>query len=380
MILVTDTQLRQSIAIIRSFGKRGIPVVAADSEIVSTGFFSRYVSKRIVYPDPEINEQGFIAKILQTAQKYKVQMIIPVRDKSLKAIVKHKSLFLEHNIIIPTANYDLISNMQNKAKTLALAKKIGLDIPKTYESADICNIGEFPILLKPLESSGGRGIKLCKNKKELELNLKEKNDYFFAQEVLPVGGKEIGYYALCDKNSNIVAYTVQERIRSYPISGGPSTFRKTIHNEDIAKLGEKLLKSLKWQGVAMVEFKIDNRDNKPKLIEVNPRFWGSLALSISAGVDFPYLLYQVYKNEQNIEKPRYKENIKCRWLLPGDILWFLSAPKSWTNIKAFFDFKNTHYDIINLNDPLPILGVFLAAITYLFSFKKLKYVFRKKLQ
>ena len=33
--------------------------------------------------------------------------------------------------------------------------------------------------------------------------------------------------------------------------------------------------------------------NEPKLIEVNPRFWGSLALAIYAGIDFPYLLYKL---------------------------------------------------------------------------------------
>ena len=41
-----------------------------------------------------------------------------------------------------------------------------------------------------------------------------------------------------------------------------------------------------------IEFRIDSRDGVPKIMEVNPRFWGSLQLSILSGVDFPYLLYK----------------------------------------------------------------------------------------
>jgi hypothetical protein len=47
-----------------------------------------------------------------------------------------------------------------------------------------------------------------------------------------------------------------------------------------------------WHGVAMVEFKIDRRDQLPKLMEINGRFWGSLQLAIDAGVDFPAILLQ----------------------------------------------------------------------------------------
>ena len=43
----------------------------------------------------------------------------------------------------------------------------------------------------------------------------------------------------------------------------------------------------RWHGVAMVEFKRDERDDTPRLMEINGRFWGSLQLAIDAGVDFP---------------------------------------------------------------------------------------------
>ena len=70
----------------------------------------------------------------------------------------------------------------------------------------------------------------------------------------------------------------------------------------------------------MVEFKKDPRDGQCKLMEINPRFWGSLELSVLSGVNFPYLLYRM-ETEGDIEPViDYKEGIRCRWLLPGDIV------------------------------------------------------------
>ena len=55
MILVTDGQMRQTLAVIRSLGKKGIKVMVGDSERISMGFFSKYTYKYIIYPDPVEN-------------------------------------------------------------------------------------------------------------------------------------------------------------------------------------------------------------------------------------------------------------------------------------------------------------------------------------
>ena len=100
------------------------------------------------------------------------------------------------------------------------------------------------------------------------------------QEYIPNGG-ELGVYTLFDNQSVPRALSVQRRLRSYPVSGGPSTLRETIRN-DASRLATdiafRLLTKMQWTGVAMVEFRIDARDGMPKLMEVNPRFWGSLQL------------------------------------------------------------------------------------------------------
>ena len=52
-------------------------------------------------------------------------------------------------------------------------------------------------------------------------------------------------------------------------------------------------------------------------MEINARFWGSLQLAIDAGIDFPYLLCRIYRN-QNVSREMTYGNARLRWLL-GDL-------------------------------------------------------------
>src|SRR3989344_3079386 len=362
MILVTDGQMRHSLAVVRSLGRKGLKVMVGDSEMISTSFFSRYASKRIVYPDPVKKEKEFLAFLLNLVQKEKIEMIIPITDACLIPLAKHREEF-EKYTKLQLINYDLIMKARDKAETIQ----------------GIQQVKEYPVIIKPRMSSGSRGFALCNNYEELKNNfemiLKEYPQGLLVQEYIPKKD-EIGFYALLNQRSELKAFTVQKRIRSYPLNGGPSTLRETIRHDYVKDLSLKLLKSINWQGLAMVEFRVDARDGTPKLMEINPRFWGSLALSIAAGVDFPYLLYRLAKDGDIEEHLNYKVGVKCRWLFPGDILWFLSAKKSWKNLKDFLNFKIKD-DIIEIADPLPIFGSILASFIYLLSREKRKYVFRR---
>jgi predicted ATP-grasp superfamily ATP-dependent carboligase len=162
---------------------------------------------------------------------------------------------------------------------------------------------------------------------------------------------------------------MHQRLREYPVTGGASTLRVSIRRQDILELGTALLKALNWFGVAMVEFKLDPRDGQPKLMELNPRFWGSLALAEPAGVNFPYLLFRMACGEKLSGRPVYRTGIRCRWLLHGDLLHFIHSPKRHRLLGDFFKFRQPGltYDILSLRDPFPVLGRLLMPLTLLYD-------------
>jgi predicted ATP-grasp superfamily ATP-dependent carboligase len=119
----------------------------------------------------------------------------------------------------------------------------------------------------------------------------------------------------------------------------------------------------------MVEFKVDPRDGVPKLMELNPRFWGSLQLAIVSGVDFPYLILKMARRESFEPVLRYQAGKRCRWLLLGDILHFLNNPHRFHLHPSFFKFldPNTSYDIISIDDPFPVIGSIATFSTFLYD-------------
>jgi len=131
-----------------------------------------------------------------------------------------------------------------------------------------------------------------------------------------------------------------------------------------------LLRALCWTGVAMVEFRIQD-DGTPVFLELNGRFWNSLALAIYAGMDFPRLLAQLAEEGKIRETPTYRENIRCRWLL-GDCRHLIDvwrgAPRGYPlpypgRLRTLWDFiipvRGTFHDNFQWNDPLPELGDWL---------------------
>jgi predicted ATP-grasp superfamily ATP-dependent carboligase len=59
----------------------------------------------------------------------------------------------------------------------------------------------------------------------------------------------------------------------------------------------RVLRSLEYTGLVEVEFKFDARDGRYKILDINARPWTWIGLGAAAGVDFPYLAWQLTQGE-----------------------------------------------------------------------------------
>jgi predicted ATP-grasp superfamily ATP-dependent carboligase len=117
---------------------------------------------------------------------------------------------------------------------------------------------------------------------------------------------------------------MHKRIREYPPSGGPSVVAEAYYNEQILKDGTRMLDELQWEGVAMVEFKKDNKTGIYNLMEINAKFWGSLDLALVCGANFPQLLINDALGKE-IQKWNYKQK-RFQWILNGDLFYLFERP------------------------------------------------------
>ena len=383
-VLVLDGMWNKSLASVRSFGKRGFYVTAGEKTRFATALFSRYCNRRVVYPSPKEKTREFLDWLEIELNEYKYDVLLPM-ELSTQTIVTSNRNRLSKYCKIPFSDTDLCLRIQNKAFLMKYARAKGVDIPQTYiidnlsQLYDLAKELEFPVVIKPCMSSGSRGIAYVKKREDFitsYLKTHEKFEFPIVQEYIPQGGDAIGVCLLLNFKSEVKASFVYKRLREYPIEGGPSTLRQSIKRDDIRHIAESLLKSLKWVGVAHVEFKVDPRDGKPKLLEINPRFWGSLQLAIESGIDFPYLLYRLAVDGDIEPVYEYRPGVMCRWLIPGDLLHFLSAQDRFRLNPGFFN-MTIKDDIFSLRDPLPVLGR-LSSIFAFFSDKEMRNILKTR--
>ena len=397
-VLVTDGHWRKTLALVRSLGGKGVRVTVGERTFLNTSFFSKYCSRRIVYPSPRRYPDQFIEFILKEIKKNHYECLFPMEEETLLLLAKHQSEISKYTyLLIP--DLKKIEFVRDKGNLIQFAETHGIPTPKTSHfplslfpspsrgegrvgvprhqgekvnlELDFDSI-PIPAVIKPRISSGSFGIAYVKRREDLVplyQRVHERYPFPLIQEWIPDGGGIFGFSALFDGASNMKAAFIHRKLRMYPVQGGPSTLREGVEHPQIMELGFSLLKSLNWKGVAMVEFKVDPRDGIPKLMEVNPRFWGSLHLAVVSGVDFPYLIVKMARGERFEPILHYPVGKRCRWLLFGDILHFLKNPNRFHLRPSFFRFfePDTSYDIISKEDPLPVLGAMATFFTFLYD-------------
>jgi predicted ATP-grasp superfamily ATP-dependent carboligase len=247
--------------------------------------------------------------------------------------------------------------------------------PKSYVVRSRKDIGKIPKLkkmaVKSSEEEKGKKVDYAHSRKELveKLDVRLKHGPQIVQEYIE--GFGCGFFALCDKGKVLQSFQ-HKRIRQYPESGGVSSVAESFYDKKLEGYGKKLVKKLNWTGVCMVEFICDEKSGKYYFIEFNPKFWGSLDLPISCGVEFPYLLYQLSKGKQ-IKNRKYDIGKRFRWVLPEDTLRIKTSKKKtrafmeW--VGDFFD-GNVKSDVGYLfKDPLPVF-IRMGGTVYSLLFRK----------
>ncbi len=339
-VLLTDAAYTHTLGAVRSLGRAGIRVTAVSPNRRAVSFYSRYCHNKVLCPDPG-NEEQFIDFIGNYIQENPVDVLVPVGYLSTVAISRHRKELLPF-ARIPVADYESMQVACNKQKTMQLAASLDVPVPGEYTSVE--DITRFPVVAKDPYGSGK--IRYIGSPREFErLDLTGS----LLQEYIPGAG--YGFFALFN-HGKVRAYFMHRRKREFPITGGASTCAESIYDEDVKKIGLKLLESLRWHGVAMVEFKKDNRDGMFKLMEINPKFWGSLDLSIASGVNFPLLLVNMALNSDIEPVFRYNTGITFRWPFPEDMVHLCARPASGMDmLRECFD-KRARTNL-SLDDPVP---------------------------
>jgi predicted ATP-grasp superfamily ATP-dependent carboligase len=163
------------------------------------------------------------------------------------------------------------------------------------------------------------------------------------------------------------AQITYKQLREYPINGGQATLRVSLRNIEAETNLRLLLESLGWHGICQADFVVEKGTGVSYLIDMNPRFWGSLVQALASDVDFPYLLYRIAVDGDVEPVTSFRTGVMTRWL-GGDVRTFLPLfRRSDTKRKFIREFlfpqkKSKLFDDFCWQDPLPFCAWCLDAI------------------
>ena len=298
------------LGIIRSLGRRGVPVWVVEPELSSVAM-SRYTRWHQILRS--VREGHMVDQLLALAKEHRLDgwTVFPVDDETAALIARHHTI-LSECFRLTTPPWDVLRWAYDKRLTYRLAADLGVDYPWTHYPANREDLAalecQFPVILKPAIKEQANHFTAAKawkvgDRSELLARYDEARqlveaDVIMVQELVAGGGEgQFSYAALCAEGQPIASVTARRR-RQYPMDfGRASTLVETIDDPEVEQLGRRLLSAMGYSGLVEVEFKRDSRSGRLKLLDINPRTWVWHTLGRRAGVDFPYLLWQVIQGE-----------------------------------------------------------------------------------
>lgn len=321
-VLINDG-FRPSTAVVRALGLHGIHVDVLTSTAHGPACHSRYCRRRYFGPPP--TRDGFISRLIEILARESYDAFIPVGYEATLCCAQHQAS-LERLTKLGIADGESVRRAAEKRTAYEEAAVAGVPVPRTAYPATLAEATVFaqdfryPIVIKPSRETNGHSVCYARSLSDFSSVYKafcERSGFSagalpMLQEFIP--GHGCGFFALY-QHGVCKRIFMHRRIREYPPSGGVSSCAESFFDPRLKEYGMRLLDRLRWHGLAMVEFRRDTRDSEFKLLEINPRFWGSLDLAVAAGVNFPYDLCQIIAGRELEYSDTYKRHLRFQWLL-----------------------------------------------------------------
>ena len=293
-----------NLSVVRSFGRRDIPVIYLDSGRFSMVRYSRYISQRVRCQSTSESETEFISVLLDYGKQLNCRMtIIPTSDRDVLAFAKYKRE-LEQFYHLPVPAFETVQRLVNKKSFYKFLAEMRVPHPKTYfpESlTELRSMGRevaYPYIIKPADTLLFQETFL---RKCFEINSPQELDWaverlrgkeleVVLQEIIP--GKELySLYTYFNRESEPLAICGYDKLRQYPPDFGCGSLCRSAWRYVPIDMAISVLKTASYHGIAEPEFKRDPRDGEYKLLEINARTTRQSWLASACGVSVEYIAY-----------------------------------------------------------------------------------------
>jgi predicted ATP-grasp superfamily ATP-dependent carboligase len=387
VILLGLEEISQGITAVRELSEHGVAVHGI-ARWRTPAAYSRWLIRCYYSPNFDDSRVELVNRI---ADEIGPAFVIALNEEDSRFIRQAADVGRLRGVRLLVPSIDKLAIVNDKAATYRIACEIGVPVPRTWhpqnadEAAHPPDDLTYPCVLKfadpvkersALDRHGLPGFKsrYCYSVKELRqvlLRYARIGCYPLVQAFCP--GFGVAHMLFMHRGEALLRFR-HSRLLEYPPEGGVAAACTSlpIHKDDplLAK-SEQLLNRFGWEGAAMVEYRHDPATGQTALMEINGRFWGSLALAHKAGASFVWMTYSVLGLNQPVAVAPFRVGMECRsvdlevrrlWIIlfhRGAVqnreLRFNRAREVARFLLAFLK-PTTRYYLFSWSDPIPCLA------------------------
>lgn len=279
-ILITGAGGAAAISVWKSLSKDH-KLFMADMDPCAAGLYLVPPERRLLIPHG--NSPEFATTLLNACKKNSIELLIPTVDTELLPLAKQEVQFKEIGTKIPLSSVEALERCRDKYSLLSFCQETGFtpEFQLLTQDTDTLKIN-FPCFAKPRKGAGSTGAMTINQASELELLPKDSS--YLIQELL--SGEEYSVDVYIHSDGRPIAAVPRLRMK---IDSGIAVAAQTCIKPELSAMAVTIAQKAGITYVANVQFKAD-RAGQFKLLEINPRFPGTLPLTAAAGIDIPKLL------------------------------------------------------------------------------------------
>jgi predicted ATP-grasp superfamily ATP-dependent carboligase len=322
MIAVVVSGYTMGLGVVRSLGRRGVPIILGQYDDGDIAQYSRHVSETVRLPHPNQDQEAFIEALMKLGARLGEAVLFPVSDASLAPVSRFKSTLEEH-FRVASVDGETSKLFLEKEHTYRLAAAAGVPVPETLVPRDLDEVREFgsrtqfPLVVKPSQSHlfvARFGIKMLEvnDLDSLEAAYRRTTEAgleVLLQEIIPGPASEGVNYNSYFVGGRPVAEFTARQLRNAPSQFGSPRVARSERIPEVIESGRRTVEALGYEGFSCVEFMRDERDGQFKLMELNGRHNLSGLLSVATGVDFPWIDYTHLVSGSLPERPEQVDGV-----------------------------------------------------------------------
>jgi D-aspartate ligase len=285
------------LAIMRSLGPLGVPLYGVDSDASAPALRSRYCRERIILPFDEERPEPFVSGLIEIGARLgRRAVLIATSDETTQLVSDHADRLREHFWFQDNSS-TLVRQLASKREMFGLALKHNVPTPQTVFPQRIEDVmayaetGAFPVMLKGiygnrLEARTRKKMAIVETPGDLLAAYREMEDpeqpNLMLQEYIPGGDDQVyifnGYF---NRDSECLAGFTGYKVRQFPVHVGCASLGECRWIPEVAETTVRFMKEIGYRGILDIGYRLDARDGKYKVLDINPRVGQAFRLFVA---------------------------------------------------------------------------------------------------